>query len=61
MIEAKCSNCARWTKPAKDSACSMDMDNPNYIPANDYIKNEDGTLYCMDFKIKASVVIGELG
>ena len=56
MITVKCSNCARWVRPRKDSACSMDMDNPNHIPTNEYIKNEDGTFYCMDFKIKREVV-----
>jgi hypothetical protein len=52
MITVKCSNCVRWTKPTKNSACLMNQDNPNYIPINDYVKNEDGSLYCMDFKIK---------
>tara|TARA_R110000850_G_scaffold271350_1_gene405549 strand:- start:50 stop:169 length:120 start_codon:yes stop_codon:yes gene_type:complete len=38
----------------------MNMDNPNYIPVNDYVMNEGGALYCMDFKAKTSVVIGEM-
>ena len=29
----------------------MEQDNPNYIPINDYVKNEDGSFYCMDFKV----------
>jgi hypothetical protein len=55
MITVKCSNCARWTKPTKNSACLMDQDNPNYIPINDYVKNEDGSFYCMDFKVKPDI------
>jgi hypothetical protein len=55
MITVKCSNCARWTKPTKNSACQIDQDKPNYIPINDYVKNEDGSFYCMDFKVKRSV------
>ena len=52
MITVQCANCVRWTKPRKNSACKMDQDNPNYIPVNDYIKNDDGSFYCLDFKVK---------
>ena len=33
----------------------MDQDNPNYIPINDYVKNKDGSFYCMDFKVKRDI------
>ena len=31
----------------------MYMDNPNHIPASDYIANDDGSYYCNDFKVKS--------
>ena len=52
-VEKKCANCVRWTRPRKNSACYMDeILNPNFIPKNDFIKNEDGSYHCSDFKSK---------
>ena len=52
MVKMECSNCARWIRPTKNSACKMYIDNPNHIPVNDYIANEHGSFYCLDFKVK---------
>ena len=52
MSEIKCSNCKRWTKPKKDSACNiMNQEEPEYIPVNKFIPNLDGSFHCLDFKL----------
>ena len=46
---AKCANCARWTKPLKNSACNMNEDDV-LEPTLPFNKNDNGDLYCDDFQ-----------
>lgn len=49
MSELKqCSNCARWTKPLSDSACSYTFT----VYKLNFKENKKGLLYCDDFKSK---------
>lgn len=45
--QKQCSNCARWNKPLKNSACSLTANYPIRFK-----ENEKGIYYCDDFKQK---------
>ena len=46
----KCSKCARWTSPRKESACYMSEEINEEESVNiEFIKNQDGTYGCADF------------
>ena len=48
MNDKQCANCAIWTTPLETSACNVNVD----APTIEYDKNDDGALYCDDFKLK---------